>query len=159
MRIVEDPEELEKVRRYMGLAAKVALNSSCKKSQRGAVIIKDGVKVGEGYNKPTIPTRCCLRVHIHDNSKTELCSAVHAEQLAIITTPSHLMHGATMYHAKVKGGVEVPAGPPSCTQCSKLVLESGIAEFVLWQKFPEGPRYVIYNIEEFNRLSFDYFQG
>ena len=115
MKILEGPREIAMAKHYMSLAAEVALKSTCKKSQRGAVIVKEGEVVGEGYNKPTLPDLCCLRADIHDNSHSELCCAIHAEQKAINDTDKHLYQGATMYHAKVKEGKEVPVGDPSCT--------------------------------------------
>ncbi len=153
MRLITDKKEIEKTRYYMELAFREARNSVCKKAQRGVVIVKNNEIISKGYNKPLIEEYCCLRDKIHDNSKIELCSAVHAEEMAILKSPRNGLVGATMYHIKVKNREMVPSGKPSCPSCGKSVLYSGIKEFVLWHK--DG--YYIYNSEEFNRLSIEYF--
>ncbi|MFH0752897.1 MAG: hypothetical protein V1914_04880 [archaeon] len=163
MRLITDYKEIDETRQYMKFAAIEAGKSKCKKSQRGVVIGKAKKEVrtvtiediiGTGYNKPLIEELCdpCIRENIKDNSRVELCPAIHAEQMAIIKAVRPLT-GLTMYHIKVKDGTMRTSGKPSCTVCSRIILESGISEFVLWHE--EG--YVAYDSEEFNKLSFDYF--
>ncbi len=153
MRYITDPEELEQTKHYMKIAAEVARNSKCKKSQRGVIIVKDNEIISKGYNKP-MKDDCCLRERIKDNSHVELCNAVHAEDMAIgySDNSKEQLKGARMYHIKLKNGEMMPSGKPSCTMCSKLVQLMGL-EFVLWHE--EG--YTIYQPEEFNEMSFDYF--
>lgn len=153
MRKITDEKEIEKTRYYMELAAKEAENSRCKKSQRGVVIVNNGEVVSKGYNTPTIEGYCCLREKINDNSRIKLCSAIHAEEMAILKSPREKLIGAVMYHIKTKNGEMKPSGKPSCPSCSKSILYSGIKEFVLWH---EGG-YYSYNSYEFNRLSINYF--
>ncbi len=154
MRHVTDKEEIEEIKKYMGLAADEAQKSKCKKSQRGAIIVLEGNIVGRGHNKPTIENLYCLREQISNNSRVELCSAIHAEQMAIVDaanggTP---LAGARLYHIKTKRGQMRQSGNPSCTVCSRLVVTAGI-EVVLWHN--EG--YAIYGPEEFNEISYKYF--
>ena len=140
----------------MDEAAEEAMKSTCKKSKRGAIIVKDGKILGRGYNKVTLDEVCnpCIRERINDNSRAELCSAVHAEQMAILEAlgKGESLRGSRMYHIKVANGEKKPSGEPSCTVCSRIIYELGI-EFVLWHK--EG--YAVYTPEELNRLSFKYF--
>lgn len=149
--------EINEIEKYMSIAAEEAKKSTCKKSQRGVVIVKDGKIIGRGYNKPTIEKLCnpCIREDIKDNSRVELCSAIHAEQMAILDAlkKCHSLKGSRLYHVKVKNGEPKPSHAPSCTACSRLILEAEISEIVLWLK--DG--YVIYNAKEFNELSFRYF--
>lgn len=151
-------EEIKETEYYMHLAAKEAIKSTCKKSQRGAIIVKKGKILGRGHNKVTLEKLCnpCIRETITDNSRVELCSAIHAEQMAIIEAvrKSESLAGARMYCIKIKKGKPQPSGEPSCTVCSRLIYELGI-EFVLWHK--EG--YVVYAPRELNELSFKYFLG
>jgi hypothetical protein len=49
-------------------------------------------------------------------------------------------------------GVPELAGQPYCTYCSKLALDVGIAEFVLWR--PEGV--TVYDTIEYNDLSYQW---
>lgn len=163
MRYVTDMKEIKEIEYYMKLAAQEAVKSTCIKSKRGAIIVKDDKIVGKGYNKVTeghdnvtLEGLCnpCIREDIHDKSRVELCYAVHAEQMAIIDAGNNKnpLFGARMYHIKVKNGEMQPSGKPSCTTCSKMVDESGIIEFVLWHE--EG--YAVYDSKEFNKLSFEF---
>jgi len=149
-------DEIPEIEFYMKLCAEEAINSKCKKSQRGVMIVKDDEAIGKGYNEPTIPELCCLRDNIKDNSRVELCTGLHAEENAILNAlkTGISLAGARMYHERVKDGKVTTVGDiPSCTVCSRLVLKSGISEFVLRHK--RG--YAIFGAEEFNRMSFDYF--
>lgn len=152
-----DKNEIEEIKKYMNLAAEEALKSNCTKSKRGVVIVKDNRVIGRGYNKATFLQTCnpCVRENITDKTKVELCSAIHAEQMAILDAlkKEHNLEGSRMYHNKVKNNKVEPVGAPCCTVCSRLVLESGISEFVLWHE--EG--YAIYDAKEFNEISFQYF--
>jgi len=156
MRFIKD-SELEQVEAYMAEAVIEAAKSTCTKSQRGAVIVKVFEIVGRGHNKPTIAELCnpCIRHDIRDNSRVELCSAVHAEQAAILDAARNYKstEHASLYHAFVKDGVVGPAGPPSCTVCSRFMYAAGIDDVILRQT--KG--YVLYDIREFQRLSFDFF--
>ncbi len=149
-------EEIKEAEKYIKIAAKEAIKSTCIKSQRGAVIVKNCDIIGKGYNKVTLEKLCnpCVRENIKDNSRVEMCSAIHAEQMAIIDAvkKGESLSGSRMYHIKVKNSKIAPSGNPSCTVCSRMLYEAGI-ELVLLHK--EG--YAVYSPEELNKLSFDYF--
>jgi dCMP deaminase len=150
-------EESKEAEKHILVAVEEAKKSTCKKSQRGAVIVKNGEIIGKGHNKVTIEELCdtCIREHITDNSRVELCSALHAEQLAILDAlkKGKDLEGSRIFHIKVKNGKIKPSEDVSCTVCSRLVLEAGISEFVLLNK--KG--LALYSAEEFNRKSFEYF--
>jgi deoxycytidylate deaminase len=158
MRFATEEYEIKEIKHYLELAAKEAIKSTCKKSQRGAVVVEPDYYLGLGYNKVTDEIFCnpCIREHIQDNSSVEQCSAIHAEQMAIFKAAIYCrnadLSGSRLYHIKVKDGKMVPSGKPSCTVCSRMIVESGISEVVLWH--PEG--YAIYDSKEFNELSFKY---
>ncbi|MFH1228879.1 MAG: hypothetical protein V1678_00450 [Candidatus Aenigmatarchaeota archaeon] len=151
------PSEVKDIENFVYDAEQEAKKSICKKSQRGAVIFRGPDIIGIGYNKPTYERTCnpCVRENIKDNSKIELCSAIHAEQMAIIDSVKcgNRLEGSTMLHVKLKDGENKPCEKPSCTVCSRMVLESGIKEFIMRE---EGG-YAIYPSEEFNKLSFERF--
>ena len=150
-------EESKEAQKYILAAGEEAKKSTCKKSQRGVVIVKNNEIIGKGYNKVTIEKFCnpCIRENIKDNSRVELCSALHAEQVAILDALKRgkSLEGSRMFHIAVKNGEIKTSEDTSCTVCSKLVLESGISEFVLFHKKGFG----LYSAEEFNRKSFEYF--
>jgi len=144
--------------RYLTHAeSKEAKKTTCKKSQRAAIIVKNGEILGKGYIKVTIEKHCdpCIRESIKDNSRVELCSATHAEQGAILDALKRgkNIEGSRMYHLKLKNGEISPSEDVSCTVCSRLVLASGISEFVLLHKKGFG----LYSTKEFNEKSFEYF--
>jgi hypothetical protein len=62
-----------------------------------------------------------------------------------------------MLHVKVEQvngvWVGVTSGGPSCPDCSKLILECGIAGMWLYEDSPEGPRLVRYTADEFHDLT------
>lgn len=61
--------------------------------------------------------------------------------------------GSTLYFIRLDSeGNPKPSGEPYCTVCSKMSLDSGVSEFVLWK--PEG--YVAYGTEEYDAVSYAY---
>lgn len=106
MNEIKDEEKLKKTREYMKLAASEAEKSKCRKSHHGAIIVKDDKIIGSGYNKPTLEELCypCVRENIHDNSRVELCSAIHAEWEAILNADRESLKGSTLYHIRAKEG-------------------------------------------------------
>ncbi|MDD5693422.1 MAG: hypothetical protein WC437_02200 [Patescibacteria group bacterium] len=150
-------KELEEGMKFIDKAVRVSTKSPCKKSQRGAVLVKNGTIIGFGYNGAPNDKVCnpCLRENIKDNSKTELCHAIHAEQRAIINAlkDGKDLTGSRLYHIKVKNGQMVPSDDISCTLCSRFILETGVAEMALLHS--DG--LTVYDAEEYNNLNFDYF--
>jgi len=106
-------------------AVSIGNKSPCQKSKRGVVIFNQYGLLGWGNNHPPKPFVC-------DGSEgcRGSCNklAVHAEQAALIDAMNDQepMLDAEMLHVKVIDGVAVPSGPPSCWQCSRLILDSGI---------------------------------
>lgn len=156
MRYLEG-EEIKEAEKCASIALEYAKNSTCKKSQRVAVLVKSREIIGIGCNKVTDEKYCnpCIRENIHDNSRIELCSANHAEQLAILDAlkKGKNIEGSRLYHNKVKNGEIKHTEDVSCTVCSRFILESGISEVVLLHE--KG--FALYNSKEFNKLSFKYF--
>lgn len=172
MRIVTEEAELQEIEKYMKVAAEEAMKSNCKKSKRGAVIVNPaGEIIGKAHNEALIEKYCnpCVRENVHDNRVVEICSAIHAEENAILVAfkRGYLLHDSTLYHMKAKDGKFQPSGAPSCTSCSKSILVSDISYVVLFHKKGtsiggnpplENDCYIIYDAEEFNKLSHKYFE-
>ena len=108
-------------------------HSGCLRSRRGVAIWQpDSGHLTLGTNTPS-PAIVC--------DGTDACKAVcgriciHAEQMALLRCKN--AEGAEMVHVKVDGkGQMVPSGPPSCDQCSKLILHAGIAG--MWLLHEDG---------------------
>jgi deoxycytidylate deaminase len=131
-------------------AVVAARQSPCAKSQRGVVVFtrSHGV-LGSGWNSPPAPFRC-------DGSPAcrAACNklAVHAEMAALhaIRRDGARSRGdLEMLHVKVTDGVPVPSGGPSCWQCSREVLASGVRWF--WLLHEDGLRR--YAAEDFHAIT------
>jgi dCMP deaminase len=150
-------KELEEGMKFIKEAVRASKKSPCKKSQRGAVLVKNGKIISIGYNGAPKDKVCdpCLRENIKDNSRTELCHAIHAEQRAILNAlrKGYDLTDSRLYHIKVKNNKTIPTDDISCTLCSRLILESGVSEMALLHTYG----LFVYDAEEYNNLNFDYF--
>ena len=147
-RVLEGSEPEEAVR-WMGMAVQESINSPCERDKRGVVIVKGGELIGKGVNAPP-PGFRCEPAYCQPTCRTY---AVHAEMNALIDARDlgNDVRGARMYHVRGEQGRLVDSRPPRCADCSKHILDFGLAGFVL--KHVEG--YTVYGAEEFNRLSLE----
>jgi len=141
-------------------ARKVAVMATCNRAHCGAVIVAtDGQIIGKGYNAPPqgdeAQRMCDVEFHSPLKPKSDKTCCVHAEWNAIIDALKRhgdKIDGSTLYFMRVNDAHEFTgAGVPWCTVCSRLALESGIAEFGLWQE-DEGPKMFdtsTYNLESY----------
>ncbi len=124
MSITQDassPAQLAKQERYDRAYMKMALEwaklSHCTRKKVGALIVKDGMIISDGYNgTPTgFPNDC------EDAGGLTLWFVLHAEANAIlkVARSTNNARGATLY---------LTHSP--CKECSKLVLQAGIERLV-----------------------------
>ncbi len=152
MRILET-EEISRLRHVFDEAVNQAKLSPCQKSKRGAVVFKDGLILGRGFNAPPEPFSCdgvfCRPI----------CSqfAIHAEQNAIYDAllRQNTVKDASIFHIKVKDGKSQISNDLSCAECSKLVLRLKLHEFILFQD--QG--FVAYEALEFHELTLAYLKA
>lgn len=152
--------EEKKALEYIMKAAYIALSSTCERSRCGSIIIKDDEIIGSGVNSPPQnkekQRKCTYSKNSYHQKVTDKTCCIHAEQRAIIdalTTNSDKIAGSRLYFIRLDDkGTPSHAGKPYCTICSKLALEVGIDEFVLWHE--EGV--CVYGTDEYNLLSFQY---
>jgi len=125
-------------------AIKAAKRSPCSKSKRGVVLWCPEIycSLTLGWNHPPEPMFC-------DGSEAcrESCGklCVHAEADALINA-QHNVDGYSMLHVKVADGEAVPSGPPSCWQCSRLLLGAKIKK--VWLLHEEGLK--LYTARDFH---------
>lgn len=159
MRDMTDDERKE-ANWHLTKAAMEALESTCERSRCGSVIVKGGEIIGKGYNSPPnndeSQRRCSVPKSEYHERVTDKTCCVHAEQRAImdalLRNPDKLA-GSRLYFIRCdKDEEESFAGAPYCTICSKMALDAGIAEIVLWRK--EG--LFVYGAREYNDYSFWY---
>lgn len=122
---------MNKIDYFLNRAKSVAERSPCSRRKFGAIIIKNGVQVGAGYNGSA---RGCLNCGIDvpcikeianepANLSYEYCPAVHAEQNAIINSNRSDRIGATMYLAPILGQGDRP-----CYKCRRHILNAQIKD-------------------------------
>ena len=98
--------------RYLEMARIWAKNSYCQRRQVGALVVKDGMIISDGYNgTPSGFENIC-----EDETGVTKPYVLHAEANAI--------EGATIY---------ITASP--CIECAKLIIQSGIKRVVYGEKY------------------------
>jgi dCMP deaminase len=124
-------KQLKYDRAYLRLAASWAILSHCNRKKVGAIIVKDGMIISDGYNgTPSGFDNCC------ENELGEThWYVLHAEANAILKVAKSTNNclGATLY---------LTLSP--CKDCSKLVIQSGISRVVFQHgyKDPEGVNFL-----------------
>lgn len=113
-----DPAKQERYdRAYMRMAMEWAKLSHCTRKKVGALLVKDGMVISDGYNgTPSgFPNNC------EDEQGLTLWYVLHAEANAImkVARSTNNAKGATLY---------LTHSP--CKDCSKLVLQAGIKRLV-----------------------------
>ena len=160
MRYLSSDEELNALE-YIKKAAKIALDATCERSQCGSVIVNNDEIIGSGFNSPprnNNQKRCSDAKDSYHKKVTDKTCCVHAEQRAIMNAlrnNKNKLLGSRLYFIRLdKEGNPSKAGNPYCTICSKMALDVGIKEFVLWHE--QG--ICVYDTEEYNALSFQFKQ-
>lgn len=126
-------------------AERASVESPCQ-SKRGVVIWDSKGVVSIGHNHQPSPFPCDGSDRCKENcGKT----AIHAEQHAILLAERNRLVGSQMLHVKTVDGEIVPSGQPSCLECSKLILEAGIA--YMWLFHENG--WMWYTASEFHRAT------
>lgn len=127
MKNTNTEKQLKYDRAYLRLAASWSILSHCNRKKVGAIIVKDGMIISDGYNgTPSGFDNCC------ENEQGEThWYVLHAEANAILKVAKSTNNcmGATLY---------LTLSP--CKECSKLVIQSGITRVVYQHgyKDPEG---------------------
>ena len=146
--------------KWMQHAAETAKRSLCLRAYCGTVIVKEGEIIGKGYNAPPLDDlnqRICLeKPSPHGKPTYDRTCCLHAEWRALFdalkNNPTKLA-GSQLFFTRVDQNGEITkSGKPYCTVCSRLSLDSGVKEFVLWHE--EG--IAVYTTAEYNTLSYNY---
>ncbi|WP_415329342.1 deoxycytidylate deaminase [Chryseobacterium sp. MMS23-Vi53] len=109
---------------YLKMAQEWAKLSYCKRKQVGALIVKDRMIISDGYNgTPSGFENCC-----EDNEGKTHWYVLHAEANAILklAASTQSAKGATLY---------LTLSP--CKECSKLILQAGIARLVYINEYSD----------------------
>jgi len=159
MKCLQDSEE-QSALRFLEKAAEVARGATCERAKCGSVIVKDDEIIGVGFNSPPhndeSQRRCACEKSEYHQKVTDKTCCIHAEQRAIMDVlrknPDKII-GSRLYFIRLDvDGNMTRAGEPYCTICSKMALDVGVAEFVLWHE--RGA--CVYDTGEYNDLSFQF---
>lgn len=153
-------DEQKEAQTYLEHAANIAQKATCSRASCGCVIVKEGTIIGKGFNSPPLELetqrRCMVEKSSYAAKVTDKTCCVHAEQRAImhaLRTHSNELQGSRLYFIRLDKNKNITkSGKPYCTICSKMALDVGIAEFVLWHE--DG--ICVYDTQEYNKLSFDF---
>ena len=108
--------------RYLEMARIWAQNSYCQRRQVGALVVKNGMIISDGYNgTPSGFENIC-----EDDNGVTKPYVLHAEANAItkLARSSNNSDGATIY---------ITASP--CIECAKLIIQAGIKRVVYGEKY------------------------
>ena len=118
-----DTEKQKKFdQRYLEMARIWAQNSYCQRRQVGALVVKNGMIISDGYNgTPSGFENVC-----EDDNGVTKPYVLHAEANAItkLARSNNNSDGATIY---------ITASP--CIECAKLIIQSGIKRVVYGEKY------------------------
>lgn len=107
-------------------AVRASAFSSCEKSTRGVVLFHPSspeVPMFPGWNH-TPKGFACTGTQTCRQNCNKIC--VHAEQHSLLQlSPKYRSDGWHLVHVKTVNHKLVPSGPPSCWQCSRLILDCG----------------------------------
>lgn len=154
------PDEEKKAFKYIAKASKVAQNATCERSKCGSIIVQSNEIIGSGFNSPPQAfeeqRRCSWSKGSYHKKVTDKTCCIHAEQRAIMDAlrkNSDKLSGSRLYFIRLDdNGTPSRAGKPYCTICSKMALDVGIVEFVLWH----DKGVCVYDTKKYNALSFQY---
>ncbi len=114
----DDPQKQERYdRAYLRMAMEWANLSRCNRKQVGALLVKDGMIISDGYNgTPTGFENSC-----EDEKGDTFWYVLHAEANAImkVAKSNNSARHSTLY---------ITLSP--CRECSKLILQAGIRRLV-----------------------------
>ena len=108
--------------RYLRMARIWAENSYCQRRQVGALVVKQGMIISDGYNgTPSGFENVC-----EDETGVTKPYVLHAEANAItkLARSSNNSDGATIY---------ITASP--CIECAKLIIQAGIKRVVYGEQY------------------------
>ena len=108
--------------RYLRMARIWAENSYCQRRQVGALVVKEGMIISDGYNgTPSGFENIC-----EDENNVTKPYVLHAEANAItkLARSNNNSDGSTIY---------ITASP--CIECAKLIIQSGIKRVVYGEQY------------------------
>ena len=123
--MISREKQLRYDKAYLRMAKTWSDLSHCNRKQVGAIIVKEGMIISDGYNgTPSGFDNCC-----EDQDGNTHWYVLHAEANAIlkVAKSTHNCQDATLY---------LTLSP--CKDCSKLVVQSGITRVVFMDQYKDS---------------------
>jgi len=118
----EQAKQLRYDKAYLRMAKTWSELSHCQRKQVGAIIVKDGMIISDGYNgTPSGFENVC---EDEDNKTKDYVLHAEANAITKVAKSGNSSDGATLY---------VTTSP--CVECSKLIIQSGIKRVVFSNKY------------------------
>jgi len=120
----EQVKQLRYDRAYLRMAKEWAELSHCERKKVGALIVKNGMIISDGYNG----TPSGFENFCEDEEGYTKWYVLHAEANAIlkVAKSTHNMEGATLY---------ITMSP--CKECSKLIHQAGVKRLVYLHEYKD----------------------
>jgi dCMP deaminase len=121
---VSQEKQIRYDKAYLRMAEEWSKLSHCKRKQVGALIVKNGIIIADGYNgTPSGFDNCC-----EDSNGETHWYVLHAEANAILklARSNNSGNGSTLY---------ITLSP--CKDCSKLILQAGIQRVVFLRGYKD----------------------
>lgn len=121
---------------YLDMALVVATRSTCLKKKYGAIIVKGGYAISQGYNGAPVGEPHCVSCtkcgHGKDIETYLSCKSVHAEMNCIINASKEEMLGADLYLAcyDMMSGKPIECEAWPCEICLRLIKNAGIQRVI-----------------------------
>ena len=122
--MMEQAKQLRYDKAYLRMAKTWSGLSHCKRKQVGAIIVKDGMIISDGYNGTPSGFDNCCENHAGDTHWYVLQAEANA--ILKVAKSNHDCQGATLY---------LTLSP--CKDCSKLVLQAGISRVVYMNDYKD----------------------
>ena len=130
--------------KFMEIAWEYAKLSNCNEANYGAIVVKNDLVLGTGFNHTIEDNLACNKcpkrtLDVHFGVASDLCYALHAERNAVHDAkknhPRVNLKDAKIYVGKRKNGEIKPTrGKPYCTNCAKEIYFSGIKDIIFYSK-------------------------
>lgn len=142
-------EQEKKHMYFLDICYAISKHGQCLRGNFGAIIVKDGIIIGTGFNGPAkgVPyCRKCRRANHIPGEGYNLCIAVHAEINAILDAAKKgkSSEGATMYvdshNRQFRDDIVYNKGMGwfPCDNCARAIVNADI-EWVVVRKTPDKP--------------------
>jgi len=130
---------IDKINYYLNIAETVLERSTCIRRHFGTVIVKNDIIISTGYNGSVrgdincCDNNRCLRNEMNycSGEGYEHCTAVHAEQNALLNISRHEALGASVYLVGIDVSTKKYFPIEPCYICYKLIRTMGIIKIYI----------------------------